>query len=130
MDHLVSVLWHYLPGILQTVGAGACLWLWWSVKRVFVTRADCEACRKSAYAHLEERLEAVEKRQHGRTTALQAISSKIDDLPTADELKDLTVSVKELEGDIKGIRAQIDGLEHVIGRLERAVDMFQEVHMR
>lgn len=130
MDDLMSLFWRYLPGILQTVGAGVCLWLWWSVKRVFVTRADCEACRKSAYSHLEERLEAVEKRQNGRTTALQKIESKIDDLPTSDEFRDLSVSLKEVEGDIKGIRAQIDGLEHVIGRLERAVDMFQEVHMR
>lgn len=130
MEHMASLLWHYLPGIIQFVATGACLWLWWSIKKVFVTRADCETCRKTANAGLEARLEAVEKRQNARATTLQALNSKLDDLPTSDELKDITVSVKELEGDLKGLRAQIDGFEHMIARLERTVDLFQEVHMK
>ncbi|MBD5416971.1 MAG: DUF2730 family protein [Desulfovibrio sp.] len=130
MEHVASLLWHYLPGIIQFVATGACLWLWWSIKKVFVTRQDCEACRKSANAGLEARIDAVERRQNARATTLQALSGKLDNLPTSAELQDIMVTVKELEGDVKGLRAQMDGFEHMISRLERTVDMFQEVHMK
>ncbi len=130
MEHVASLLWHYLPGIIQFVATGACLWLWWSIKKVFVTRQDCEACRKSANAGLEARIDAVERRQNARATTLQALNGKLDNLPTSAELQDIMVTVKELEGDVKGLRAQMDGFEHMISRLERTVDMFQEVHMK
>lgn len=130
MEHLASLLWHYLPGIIQFVATGACLWLWWSIKKVFVTRQDCEVCRKNANAGLEARIDAVEKRQSARATTLQALNGKLDNLPTSAELQDIMVTVKELEGDVKGLRAQMDGFEHMISRLERTVDMFQEVHMK
>ena len=125
METLPALLWEHLPGILQGVTTALVVWGWWSLKRVFVTRTDFEACRAATAA----RLDAIEGRQYSRTTALQQIDFKLDALPTSDEVRGLAISLKEMEGDLKGIRAQVEGLSHATARLERAVDMFTEVHM-
>ncbi len=125
MESLPALLWEHLPGILQGVTTALVVWGWWSLKRVFVTRTDFEACRAATAA----RLDAVESRQYSRTTALQQIDFKLDALPTSDEVRGLAISLKEIEGDLKGIRAQVEGLSHATARLERTVDMFTEVHM-
>lgn len=125
MESALNLLWNHLPGILQGLTTLLVLWAWWSLKRVFVTRADFES-RKAA---TDARLDAIEDRQYNRTTALQQIDFKLDNLPTSEEVQGLALSLKGMEGDLKGIRAQMQGLSHATARLERAVDMFTEVHM-
>ncbi|WP_417292925.1 DUF2730 family protein [Desulfovibrio porci] len=124
-ESLPAMIWDYLPGVLQGLTTGLVAWGWWSLKRVFVSRADFDVRR----AATDARLDAIESRQYSRTTALQQIDFKLDALPTSDEVRGLAISLKEMEGDLKGIRAQVEGLSHATARLERAVDMFTEVHM-
>ena len=124
-ESIPTLLWDHLPGILQGLTTGLVAWGWWSLKRIFVSRADFEI-RKAA---TDNRLDAIENRQYDRTTALQQIDFKLDALPTSEEVQGLAISLKEMEGDLKGIRAQVEGLSHATARLERAVDMFTEVHM-
>lgn len=124
-ESIPTLLWDHLPGILQGLTTGLVAWGWWSLKHIFVSRADFEI-RKAA---TDNRLDAIENRQYDRTTALQQIDFKLDALPTSEEVQGLAISLKEMEGDLKGIRAQVEGLSHATARLERAVDMFTEVHM-
>lgn len=126
MQALPAVIRDNLSGILQFVTTGLVVWVWWSLRRIFVTRAGFDAYKASVNA----RLEAIEERQYNFTSALQKIDSKLDALPTSDEVQRLVVALKESEGDLKGIKAQVEGLSHATLRLERAMDMFTEVHMR
>lgn len=125
MESLSSLFWGHLSSILQCLTTGLVAWGWWSLKRVFVSRADFEM-RQAA---TDARLNVIEGRQYNRATALQQIDFKLDNLPTSKEVQGLALSLKGMEGDLTGIRAQVEGLSHATARLERAVDMFTEVHM-
>lgn len=126
MGDLMSLLWQHLPGIAQGVTTCLFVWGWWSLKRVFITRAECAMCHRRTDA----RLDAVERRQGARGAVLQKIEAKLAELPTRDDLAELSISFKGLEGDIKETRAQMEGLTHLIARLERMSDLFSEVHMK
>ena len=126
MQALPAVIRDNLSGILQFVTTGLVVWVWWSLRRIFVTRIGFDAYKASVNA----RLEAIEGRQYDLTSALQKIDVKLDCLPTSEEVQRLVVALKESEGDLKGIKAQMEGLSHATVRLEKTVDMFTEVHMR
>ncbi len=125
-EEISLMFWKYLPGIIQAVTTGLVVWVWWSLKRVFVTRAGFENYKTDISA----RLKTIETRQYERATALQEINAKLDSLPTSEQLQDLALSLRGVEGDIQGLRGELGGLSHATKRLEKAVDMFTEVHMR
>lgn len=88
-ESIPAMIWDYLPGVLQGLTTGLVAWGWWSLKRVFVSRADFDVRR----AATDARLDAIESRQYSRTTALQQIDFKLDALPTSDEVRGLAISV-------------------------------------
>ncbi len=137
MSNVPHFVWEHLPDILQAMTTGLVFWAWWSIKKIFVTRADhlanCEA--------VNARLDALEESRHERAAVLADLENRLNSVlneidhrlktvPTAEDTVNIGLAIKDLEGELKGIRAQQDGFAHIISRLEMSVDRFTEVHMR
>lgn len=122
---ITVLLWDHLPGIVQGVTLWLVAWGWWSLKRVFVSRADF--VRTSG--DLGGRMDQLEARQYEQDSMQRQITDKLDQLPTTGDLHRISLSLRALEGDVKAARAQMDGLAHATRRLERSMDMITEVHM-
>jgi hypothetical protein len=64
---ILELLWDHLPGILQGVTTGLLGWIWWTMKRTFVTRQDFEG-----YIRLTE------ERLNRGTLRMQHTEDKLD----------------------------------------------------
>ena len=119
----------HIPSILQSVASVVLLWGWWSLKRVFVTQRDFEAWRKT----IGERMGEIEDRHAGEGAGMQQLETRLqarlEALPTAAALHNLSLSIKEVEGDVKGLRSEVAGLARLTGKLERTLDLLTEAHL-
>ena len=124
--NIVPLVWDYMPEIFQAISTSLVVWGWWSLKRIFITRADLDLFRET----VNTRLKTMEDNMHERQVMLTELDHRMNTLFSADEASRLGVAIKDLEGDIKSIRAQMNGIAHSIGRLELSIDRFTEAHMR
>lgn len=122
-------LFEHIPSILQSIASVVLLWGWWSLKRVFVTQKDFEAWRKN----IGERIGEIEDRHASEGASLQQLETRLqarlEALPTSAAIHNLSLSIKEVEGDIKGLRSEVAGLARLTSKLEKTLDMLTEVHL-
>lgn len=125
MSEMVSALLGWLPGLLQTVGWALVLWVWWSMRQVFMRRDECGTCHQA----LNERMDALEDRQRVKSADQDRLEQALAALPTVHDIQRLALGLKDIEGDIKGLAQKVDGQGAGLARMEKAVDLLTEVHM-
>lgn len=102
--------------LLQPIVWGGILWGWWSLKKIFVPRKECEECR--------EELESSLVKKHARELA-----GLLANLPSTKDMQHISLSLARMEGDMKGLAAEVSGQGKAISRVERNVDILTDAHV-
>lgn len=100
-------------------------WVAWSFKRKFVTREDYEADR----AKLQERQASLARQHEAALAGQSALETAIKNLPTAKDMHALALSLEEVRGDMKALSQEMKGQGNLLSRMEKIVDLLNEVHM-
>lgn len=120
-----ALIWDHLPGIFQALTTGLVAWGWWSLKRIFVSRADYLAARAERDAHAAKLSEAINK----TLDRVNALELRINALPTEAMLHRLELRMEGLSGEQKSHCAQMDGMRESLGSITHQLDRIQEYLM-
>jgi hypothetical protein len=110
----------YWP-IIVVFGSLISSWVAWSARREFVTHKDLS----ESEIKTGKRIGAVEKRVMDLEQGMAIIKTKIDALPTRDDIAKIELGLSNLSGDLKGIAASVKSVEratHLITRAKLGVE--------
>lgn len=94
-------------------------WGIWSLRKMFVRKADCDNhCR------------AFDDSNHELKRADAALAARLDGLPSGGELHTLRVELTAVKGEILALAVQVKGQNDVMARLERSLDMLVNHHIK
>lgn len=101
-------------------------WIVWSLRRKFVTRDDYEADRAKLRA-----AQASLAREHESVLASQAaLTAAINNLPTAKDMHDISLSIAEMRGGMLVLAEKMDGQAELQVRVENQLNLLMRGHMR
>ncbi len=109
---------HWL-GMLQTATSMLVLWGWWSLKRLFVTRADFG----NAQAETDARLKVIEAKQAQRDNDMAAIRETVESLPSQKTIFDISLKLAEIQGEMSRTCEELRGLREIVVRVENQTDL-------
>lgn len=121
MNELGQAIWGHLPGILQALSTGVVIWGWWSLKRIFVTRADFAAWREASGT----RMGALEDRQLERDAALRELQTRLGGLPSGDMLHALELRLESISGEQRTSTAQMEALRESLAGISQSINRIQ-----
>ncbi len=107
-----------LGAVVQCVGT---IVLWMLVRK-FMTREECEDCRKVCRKQVDERLGKQEASSGELHQAVAQAAPK-------DELAKAATADEALRGDIKALVATVQGLKEQQGALSRQVGLLMQHHL-
>ncbi len=107
-----------LGGVVQFVGT---IVLWMLIRK-FMTRDDCEECRKDCRKQVDERL-GKQEASSGEMRQAVAQAAPKDDLAKVDKADEA------LRGDIKALVATVQGLKEQQVALSRQVGLLMQHHL-
>lgn len=105
---------------------GVGYWLLWSLSRKFVTREDYEVDKSK----LQEKQAALTKRHEEVLSSQRALATAINNLPTAKDMHDISLSIAEMRGDMRALAEKMDGQAALQSRMENNIDLLMRGHMR
>lgn len=106
MDNLLR----WLPVIILVVQVGMA-WVLWSLKQSFISRRECEDCRKDSAKEMKKSDDKV-----------RDVESDMGKLPERRELQDLSVQIVSLTERIGRLDGRLSGIN-------RAVDLLNQHHL-
>lgn len=101
-------------------------WLWWSLRKQFVsveTHASCQDNRGKRLGEAEGSIAALEHR-------LVIMERDVKTLPTVHGINQLSVELEKLRGDLQGFRAEMKGSRDFMQRTERQISLLIENELK
>ena len=110
MGEVMDDLLRWLPVIILFVQV-VMAWVLWSLKQSFISRRECEDCRKEA-----------EKKKEKTDTRVGAIETGVHKLPERSELQELSNKIGRLTEKLGKLDGRLTGIN-------RAVDLLNQHHI-
>jgi len=97
---------------------GLLAWLMWSLRREYVSRADCGAC----HGKVDAQIAGVDTRVTGLEGAMEAA-------PTSKDMQTVMVQLAEISGELKAANARAEGQAELLKSVSRQVSMLNDYHV-
>ncbi|MDR1946611.1 MAG: DUF4349 domain-containing protein [Desulfovibrio sp.] len=104
-------VWDHVPTILQWLSTALVAWIWWSLKRTFVTREDCGKSRVDTEG-------AMRKQGHD----IERLLEDVEQAPDAADLLAIKLSLERLNGRLDAMQEQLRGQAEVLKIVKHQVD--------
>ena len=97
-------------------------WLWWSLRKQFVSVETHTACQNM----LGKRLGKAENDIAALAHQLEIVGRDVMALPTVQGINDLCVALERVRGEMQGFRAEMSGQRDFMQRTERQITLLIE----
>lgn len=97
---------------------GLLAWLMWSLRREYVSRADCGACHGKVDAQLA-----------GVDTRVAGLEGAVEAAPTSKDMQTVMVQLAEISGELKAANARAEGQAELLKSVSRQVSMLNDYHV-
>lgn len=121
---MTDVLTTYWP-MLLVLAQGVFGWLLWSMRRAFVTRADCASCRGQVDSILERQAQCMESMER----RLAAYDADLRCVPSSADHRSLELLLSKMEGNVAVLDQRLQGLGDSMARFEKVLDRQEEFLM-
>ena len=111
-------LWLVILTGIQLLGGGIVVWVIWTFKRAFVPRAEYEEFVNQMPKNVGDRIEGIRERGARQDERLTVLEHQMTAVPSRGEVKELEVSIANLQGTITGLDTRLDGLNSLVERVE------------
>lgn len=93
-------------------------WIFWSLKKSFVTQENCDSCTDSMHAKQKE-LEA----------QMHIVTQRISTAPSVQDIHRVSLELATMNGNISAMSERIEGTRASMLRIENNVNMLMDVHI-
>ena len=97
---------------------GLLAWLMWSLRREYVSRADCGACHGKVDAQIA-----------GVDTRVAGLEGAVEAAPTSKDMQTVMVQLAEISGELKAANARAEGQAELLKSVSRQVSMLNDYHV-
>lgn len=97
---------------------GLLAWLMWSLRREYVSRADCGACHGKLDAQVAE-----------MDTHIASLAGAVEAAPTSKDMQVVLVRLAEISGDLKAASVRAEGQAELLKAMSRQVSMLTDYHV-
>lgn len=104
--------------LVVLVVQGLLAWLMWSLRREYVTRADCNACHTT-----------IETQIAGMDTRMAGLAGAVETAPTSKDMQTVMVQLAEISGELKAANARAEGQAELLKSVSRQVSMLNDYHV-
>jgi hypothetical protein len=118
---LIETALKYWPFLL-VLGSMISSWVAWSARKQFVVHSDLS----NTEIKVGKRIGAVENRVMTLEQDMAIIKTKLDTLPTKEDIANVSLAVSKIDGTMRGIESSIRALERQTHLLMRAGMGIQE----
>ena len=101
-------------------------WLWWSLRKQFVSVDAHNACQDKR----GKRLGDAESNLASITHRLEVVERDMKALPTVQGINTLSVELERLRGEMQGFRAEMKGQRDFMQRTERQISLLIENELK
>lgn len=101
-------------------------WLWWSLRKQFVSVDTHNACQDKR----GKRLGDLESGLGTLTHRLEIVERDVKALPTVQGINTLSVELEKLRGEMQGFRAEMKGQRDFMQRTERQISLLIENELK
>ena len=101
-------------------------WLWWSLRKQFVSVESHTACQDKRGKRLGEAEGSIAALVH----RLEIVERDVKALPTVQGINTLTVELEKLRGEMQGYRADMQGQRDFMQRTERQITLLIENELK
>lgn len=101
-------------------------WLWWSLRKQFVSVETHEECRDKRGKRMGE----VENGMATLAHRLEIVEREVKALPTVQGINMLNVELEKLRGEMQGFRAEMRGQRDFMQRTERQISLLIENELK
>lgn len=101
-------------------------WLWWSLRKQFVSVESHEECRDKRGKRLGEAESGIATLIH----RLEIVERDVKALPTVQGINTLSVELEKLRGEMQGFRAEMKGQRDFMQRTERQISLLIENELK
>lgn len=101
-------------------------WVWWSLRKQFVSVDAHTACQDKRGKRLEE----VEGGIAALVHRLEIVERDVKALPTVQGINTLSVELEKLRGEMQGFRAEMKGQRDFMQRTERQISLLIENELK
>jgi hypothetical protein len=95
--------WEHIPTALQWLTTGIVTWIWWSLKRTFVTREE--------FFKADERQKVADEEQDRKIARLL---EDIEKSPDTADLYEIKLALERLNGRIDALQKTMDGQQEIL----------------
>lgn len=104
--------------LVVLLAQGLLAWLMWSLRREYVSRADCDVC----HGKLDTQAAGVE-------TRVAALEGALETVPTSRDMQTVMVQLAEISGELKAANARAEGQAELLKSVSRQVSMLNDYHV-
>lgn len=101
-------------------------WLWWSLRKQFVSVETHTACQDRRGRRLGDAESGIAALAH----RLEIVERDVKALPTVQGINDLSVALERLRGEMQGFRAEMAGQRDFMQRTERQITLLIENELK
>jgi len=119
--------WLVVVTALNILGGGFVGWMVWSFRRAFVPRTEYDQFVKKLPDNMGDELREIRDRGARQDERISVLEHQMEGVPSRSEVKDLEVSIANLQGTINGLDTRLDGLNNLVERVEnhaKTIDNF------
>lgn len=113
---------------------GLLVWIFWSLRKKFVTCETCDTFRKDAAEKADKaKYAAIEQAQTASAAAEQRFKEMeraMGDLASATDVKELLTDVGKLREGQRGMEEAVKGLGHSLDRIDKPLGLLLQHHLR
>lgn len=116
IDYEIIRVWGWL---LPLAGNGLLVWIWWTLRKKFVTHEDFSA-------HLaadEQHKTATKERLAAHDATLEALADKVNAMPGADAIHVLDLKLVNIQGEQSRTNEELRGLRDIMRRMENQTEL-------